>query len=71
MLKKCFSIFAIILILGMCLNVNAAELKTKLDVITQASETKYLENDQGYISKTIVDSNAETGEVTKTEAVIA
>lgn len=65
MLKKCFSILiTIILILGMCINVNAAELKTKLDVITQASETKYLENDQGYISKTIVDSNAETGEVT-------
>jgi len=65
MLKKCFSILVtIILILGMCLNVNAAELKTKLDVIAQASETKYLENDQGYISKTIVDSNAETGEVT-------
>ena len=65
MLKKCFSILiTIILILGMCLNVNATELKTKLDVIEQASEIKYLENDQGYISKTIVDSNEETGEIT-------
>jgi hypothetical protein len=38
--------------------------KTSLNIIQQASETKYLENDQGYISKTIVDSNASTGEVT-------
>ena len=37
---------------------------TKLNIIQNASETKYLENDQGYISKTIVDSNAENGEVT-------
>ena len=39
-------------------------VKTRLDVIKQASETKYLENDQGYISKTIVDSDPDTGEVT-------
>ena len=48
----------------MCESVNAEELKTSLDIIQKASETKYLENDQGYISKTIVDSNASTGEVT-------
>lgn len=45
-------------------NAFASELKTSLDIVQQASETKYLENDQGYISKTIVDSNANTGEVT-------
>jgi len=65
MLKKIFSIFIIItLLVGTYGSVFAAELKTKLDVIQEASETKYLENDQGYISKTIVDSNEETGEVT-------
>lgn len=45
-------------------NVLASDLKTSLDIIQKASETKYLENDQGYISKTIVDSNKDTGEVT-------
>ena len=65
MLKKVItSILALSLILGICLNVNAAELKTKLEVTKQASETKNLENNKGYISKTIVDSNAEKGEVT-------
>lgn len=65
MLKKIFIMFiTITLLVGICGSVNATELKTRLDVIQQASETKYLENDQGYISKTIVDSNAETGEVT-------
>ena len=57
-------LISIILILGICSNVNATELKTSLDIIQNASETKYLENGQGYISKSIVDSNAETGEVT-------
>lgn len=64
MLKKIFIIFiTITLLLGICGSVNATELKTRLDVIQQSSETKYLENDQGYISKTIVNSNGETGEV--------
>lgn len=65
MLKKSLSVLIIcIIIIGMFSSVNATELKTSLNVIQQASETKYLENDQGYISKTIVDSNANTGEVT-------
>ena len=65
MLKK-FSVILIsfILILGMCSNVNAQELKTSFDIIQKASETKYLDNDQGNISKTIVDSNKDTGEIT-------
>ena len=45
-------------------NVFASDLKTSLDIIQEASETKYLENNQGYISKTIVDSNSIAGEVT-------
>lgn len=65
MLKKFFIILiSILLMIGMCGNVNAAELKTSLDIIQKASETKYLENDQGFISKTIVDSNSDTGEIT-------
>lgn len=65
MLKKIFIMFiTITLLVGICGSVNATELRTTLDVIQQASETKYLDNDQGYISKTIVDSNAEIGEVT-------
>ena len=65
MLKKIFLLaITVVLVIGMCGSVNAEELKTKIDIIQQASETKYLENDQGYVSKTIVDSNSETGEVT-------
>ncbi len=65
MLKK-FSIILIsfILILGMSSNVKAQTLKTSLDVVQKASETKYLDKDQGSISKTIVDSNKDTGEIT-------
>ena len=40
------------------------KLNTKLYVVKDQSETKYLENDQGYITKKIVDSNPDTGEVT-------
>ena len=65
MAKKIFIIFiAFILVIGICGSVNASELKTNLDIIQQASDTKYLENDQGYISKSIIDSNKDTGEVT-------
>ena len=65
MLKKSgILLIAIVLIIGTCPNIFAANLKTRLDVIQNASETKNLENDQGYISKTIVDSNSDTGEVT-------
>ena len=45
MLKKIFLlVITIILVIGMCGSVNAEELKTKLDIIQQASETKYLES---------------------------
>ena len=65
MLKKFFNFFiSILLMLCICGSVNAAELKTSLDIIQKASETKYLANDQGFISKTVVDSNSDTGEVT-------
>ena len=62
---KILNIFLIICIVFSAFsNVWAADIKTSLQVIKQASETKYLENDQGYISKTIVNSKPETGEIT-------
>lgn len=65
MLKKISIILiSFLLMISMCGKSNAADLKTSLDVMQKASETKYLENDQGFISKTIVDSNADTGEIT-------
>ena len=65
MLKKISIILiTVLLIISICGSSNAAELKTSLDIIQKAGETKYLENDQGFISKTIVDSNADTGEIT-------
>lgn len=56
--------FIIIIMAVFCNNVNATVSKTTLNVIKKSSETKYLENNQGYISKEIVDSNTETGEIT-------
>ncbi len=61
-IRKIGSVLLIAIMLGS--NVFAADLKTALNVVEQASEIKYLENNQGYISKTIVDSNPSTGEVT-------
>lgn len=62
--KTLFISLIIFIVFSIFSNVLASDLKTSLDIIQKASETKYLENDQGYISKTIVDSNANTGEVT-------
>ena len=65
MLKKLSVILiSIVLMINVCGIANAADLKTSLDIIQKASETKDLENDQGFISKTIVDSDSEKGEVT-------
>lgn len=43
---------------------NVFATDTTLEIIQKSSENKYLENDQGYVSKSIVDSNNSTGEVT-------
>lgn len=53
----------LVILLANSINVYATDLQTKLNVIQPASEIKYLENNQGNISKTIVDSNADIGEV--------
>lgn len=62
--KLCYIAIISILIITYTANVFATDLKTALNVVEQSSETKYLENEQGYISKTIVDSNPSAGEVT-------
>ena len=63
-MKKVINISLIcFIILSMFSNVFATDLKTKLDVVQQSAETIYLENDQGYITKSIIESNENTGEV--------
>lgn len=65
LMKKIYIIlFVMIYISSISISSFATDLKTKLDIIKQSSETKYLEKDQGYVSKSIVESNPENGEVT-------
>ena len=65
MLKKLFTIIMMmLLIIGMCGNVKAVETETRLNIVQVESETKYLENNQGYINKKIIASNGTLGEVT-------
>ena len=63
---KIFLAFCFILFIAVSTfsNVYASDLKTSLNIIQKESETKYLDKEQGYISKTIVNSNTNTGEVT-------
>lgn len=64
-LNRTLVIFLIFFIVGgIFSNVFASDLKTSLEIIEKASETKYLDNNQGNLVKTIVDSNKDTGEVT-------
>lgn len=65
MLKKVVAFLAIIfIIITICIRVNATEKITTLDTIVQSSEKKYFENDQGNISKSIVESDPDKGEIT-------
>lgn len=64
-INKTTSVFLITLIIfSIFYSVFASNTNTLLEVVEKASKTEYLENNQGYISKTIIDSNANTGEVT-------
>lgn len=60
---KFISVLILIVMLISIMSNTAYATTKKLDVIKKSSDTKYLENNQGYISKTIVDSNQDTGEV--------
>lgn len=65
MIKKILVVFIMfILIVGMYGNVKAVETEKVLDVVEESSETKYLKNDQGYLSKKIISRNGSNGEVT-------
>lgn len=64
-INKTTSVLLITLIIfSIFYSVFASNTNTSLEVVEKASKTEYLENNQGYISKTIIDSNANTGEVT-------
>ena len=62
-IKKFFAIIMLLILILISNNVNATTTNV-LEVIKEASTTKNLENEQGYISKTIVSSNPEKGEAT-------
>lgn len=63
-MKKIFSsILILIILLSMCSTVFASDLKTELQIVKKASDTKYLENDQGYIVNSIKNIDKDTGEL--------
>lgn len=60
--KKCVLLLVITLIILFISNiVNATEIKNKLEVITQTSKVNL--DEQGFISKTIISSDSNNGEV--------
>ena len=60
--KKCVLLLVITLIILFISNiVNATEIKNKLEVITQTSKVNL--DEQGFISKTIISSDTNNGEV--------
>ena len=63
-MKKTKILLSILLIILLLVNTNVFAASNILKVVEQSSETKYLENDQGYISKSIVDADEKNGEVT-------
>lgn len=62
-MKKLIKIIILLLVMISPLQ-TFAQTTNELQVIKESSEKKYLENDQGYISKNIVESNKDTGEIT-------
>ena len=62
--RMLWSSMIVFIVISLFYNVLASDLRTSLNVVQKESETKYFENDQGFISKTIVDSNSENGECT-------
>lgn len=64
MKKIISSIIIVICILAINANVFATNTTTKLEIIQNESETKYLEDNQGNITKKIIASDKENGEIT-------
>ena len=64
MKKTIISILILALLISIFIyNVFAVDIKTRLDIVQKASETKNLDDNQGTIQKSIISSNQETGEV--------
>lgn len=65
-LRKIISFLGIVvfIIITMTGKVNGAEVKTRLDIVQKSIEIKYLEDNQGTVSKDIISSNKDTGEAT-------
>lgn len=63
-MKKVLSIIIALIVVSGIFSYSLAAGLTNLDIIEKASETKNLENNQGVVSKKIVDYNSDTGEVT-------
>ena len=65
MSKKVITFFIVIILLMLSYTTSiATDLNTRLIVVQKEGELKYLENNQGYISKAITDTDEEKGEVT-------
>ena len=65
MSKKIITFLLVIILLMLSYTTSiATDLNTKLMVVQKEGELKYLENNQGYISKAIIDTDEEKGEVT-------
>lgn len=63
-MKKSIFMLCIFLLVILLFNYNTYAATNILNIVENASETKYLDDEQGIISKSIVDLNKETGEVT-------
>lgn len=63
-MKKAFIKILLIIILILTYSATIYALDANISIIEESAETKYLDNDQGYISKKVVDSDEEKGEVT-------
>ena len=61
-MKKKVILLIFILMLLLSRYVFALEIQTELKVLEKFSEKKYLENDQGYVIKTLADINPDSGE---------
>lgn len=62
-MKKLINLLLLLAVCFVPFNV-LAEVSRELQIVNSSSETKYLENDQGYITKKIVASDPKNGEVT-------
>lgn len=63
-MKKVYKIILVICIMIIAIENNIYASNINLEVINRDGQIKKLDNDQGYISKKVIDTNEETGEIT-------